>query len=202
MQSPEPIRRMLYLIGQPGAGKTTLLTTALSDLGAKTMNEPLKHTIYLTGSGAFKVMTGIQLGIAREAFGGTDTLPMNVQPRAVEWLTSRSFPYSYVVAEGDRLGNGTFWSALRSSGNEVRWQVDVLYLYTPDEIAAMRRQQRGSKQNETWVRGRVTKVQNLAADYCTLKPGTILDGTLPMEALVKLLRMHPVLRGLRGDTLQ
>lgn len=176
---------LLYLIGIPGSGKTTLLNAVLGDLPS---------TIYKPGKGdpmpAYTVYPGgIQLGFSEGLFGGTDRLPMNIQPRVLDWLDG--CPYDRVVAEGDRLANPSFFSHLILLG----WRLSVVWLNTPLDVAAARREGRGTKQNRSWVAGRITKIGRLQR---WVDAGWILDGSLPTDALVERLRQHPIIRDLRS----
>ena len=157
---------LIYLIGVPGAGKTTLMSALLSPLveGANVRRKPLLHTIYPNGL--------IQLGATREAFGGTDALPMNVQPIALQFLRDTDAPA--IIAEGDRLANGKFFTGAALAG----WSVQVLLANVPLDIAAKRRQQRGSRQKASWVAGRVTKVRRLWEEWGS-GPDAALDTTRP-----------------------
>ncbi len=175
------MKQLLYLIGQPGSGKTTLLQAALAGLDCFLAPRPFAHIVYAHG---------VQIGAMRDTFGGTDALPLNVQPVVTDWL--KTCPYDTILAEGDRLANARFFEAVRAMG----WVLTVAYLWTPDDMAAWRRQQRGSAQNPAWVKGRITKVRRLAYTYATAD--WTLDGGLPTDALACQLQTHPVLRRLTG----
>lgn len=176
------MKHFLYLIGIPGSGKTTLLRACLAGLPCRVERAPFAHTIY---------DRGVQLGCEREAFGGTDALAMNVQPLVEAWL--RQAPYEAIVAEGDRLANDRFFNAVEAAG----WPLTVAWLATPEEHAAQRRRARGSAQNESWLRGRITKVNRLAGRWAT--PLWMLDGALPLDLLVAQLSAHPAIVHLRGE---
>lgn len=164
---------LTYLIGQPGAGKTTVLAALTEGESADLRSKPFAHMSYPNGA--------IQLGRTREDFGGTDALAMSVQPKVLAWL-AHDRPTA-VFGEGDRLGNGKFFRAVDALG----YGLTVVLLRTPDEVAAGRRADRGSKQNETWLLGRRSKVENL-------RPWVthIADGTRPVEEIVAGLKLLPV----------
>lgn len=176
---------LLYLIGVPGAGKTTLLNTVLGDMPHSVLrpgkdNPTPAYTLY---------PGGIQLGFSEGLFGGTDRLPMNVQPRVLDWL--QSGPYDRVIAEGDRLANSAFFSAMIALG----WRLSVVWLNTPLEIAAARREGRGTKQNRSWVAGRITKIGRLQH---WVDAGWTLDGSQPTADLAERLSQHPIVRDIRS----
>lgn len=163
---------VVYVVGVPGAGKTTLTTRVRERFGVVSEpTQPLKHTLVGPGDVAYA-----EMGHCRAPFGGTDSLPMNVQPKAVAWI--RSKPYDVVLAEGDRLANLGFLNAAAESG-ELR----VAWLDVPDELAYERRARRASEhgltlQSQPWVRGRATKTARLVAQL----PVHRIDATAPADA--------------------
>ncbi len=148
------MKHALYIIGEPGAGKSTLVETLTGDALVVTGRKPLAHRTYLTAAGGVT-----ELG-AREPgrFGGTDALSMSAIVQAEAWVTDGSWPAgSLLMAEGDRLACDRFFNALLAGG----WQLRIAHLDVPPEVAAARREARGSAQDPAWVRGRRTKVANL-----------------------------------------
>lgn len=165
-----------YLIGQPGSGKSTLIA-ALTESQLPSVNrKPFAHIEYLNGV--------VQLGAVRADFSGTDALAMDAQPKVLAWLQELA-PGSVagVFGEGDRLANGKFFDAVKQLG----YNLTVVLLWVPDDLAAERRAARGSAQNETWLAGRLTKVKNLRP-YVT----HMADGRRPVAELVESLRALPV----------
>lgn len=166
---------LLYVIGVPGSGKTTLVRQLVLGRRRRVAKKPFAHTVYEDGL--------VQLGRDREGHGGTDALSMSVQPYAIGALAARVWPR--VLAEGDRLANRTFFERARGAG----YVVDVALLDVPAELAAARRAERGTRQDEAWLRGRESKVENLRP-FVTLT----LDGSRPVEELAAELADHPVIR--------
>jgi len=173
--------QMLYIIGAPGSGKTTSLAKALEGCKSTKFDQPFAHLLY-----GWKCS---QLGAPREMFGGTDVLPMNVQPIAEDWL--KNTPCRFVVAEGDRLGNGKFFQYVLDQG----WDITVAFLDTPEVVCKERRAARGSNQDENWLKGRRTKVANLARTWVERK--WIIDGCGSVEQIAAALRRHPVIKAIR-----
>jgi energy-coupling factor transporter ATP-binding protein EcfA2 len=159
---------LLYLIGVPGSGKTTLAKALFSAIPAEIRKAPFLHVVH---------PGGVEIGGPRESFGGTDALPMNIQPKVLPFLTAS--PWSVAWAEGDRLANERFFIAVLAAG----WKLHVVLLDTPLAECALRRERRGSNQSPTWLAGRVTKVRNLSS-WAKLK----LDGTKTVEEMVDTLR--------------
>jgi hypothetical protein len=148
---------LLYLVGQPGSGKTTVIENLTAGLEPESVEtRPFAHIVW--GDGI------VELGARREGFSGTDTLSMSVQPKVLDWLRSEAPPY--VLGEGDRLANQKFFRGVLAAG----WDLDVMHLQVSDEVARYRRAARAHElgvplQDEAWLRGRVTKVRNLAAEF-------------------------------------
>lgn len=189
---------LLYVIGVPGSGKTTLVLSALERhlRIARAYALPFSRLVWTSDDRA-----GAYLGNVREgAFSGTDTLPMNVQP-AVEWwlrqthIAQKDVRDVLVVGEGARLANRSF---LCEAAPEAGFSVHVVMLDVPEDVAEQRRAARGTRQNESWLKGRRTATENLRS---LVSPEWVLDGTLPLEELVARLAAHPLMvhHALRGE---
>jgi len=174
-------RVLVMLVGEPGSGKTTAMR-ALTAAYART-------EVSLGGCPFMRLdsdhpppgmpATIIELGRDREGhFGGTDALAMNISPKAIAAM-GLLHP-GLVLAEGDRLAHDRFLGACEDQG----WTVHVAALATPPHLAAERRAERGTGQNETWVRGRRTKAVALAQRWGAAR----IDGTGSPEAVAALLR--------------
>jgi hypothetical protein len=147
--------KLVYLIGEPGIGKTTLMKAITAQLGGPVVeqNKPVHHLVYARNT--------IQLGRDRPDFGGTDALPMNVQPQVVEFL--RSKPAHLILGEGDRLTNRKFFMEVgRFLDLRVVWLVDMNGSGIAERRRAARAHAVGKVQDEQWVRSRITKVRGLA----------------------------------------
>lgn len=182
---------LLYLIGQPGSGKTTLVREALRGVTCYEAVGGVPRIVYW----ARGQCSGAQLGVARERFGGTDALAMNAQPAVVAWLladvVNGSVGMPAIIAEGDRLANSKFFEAVSHA-----FALRVVLLDTPDDVAAARRAARGSSQSDTWIKGRQTKVANLAAKW--VAPEDRLDGRRSVEELAAQLRQYAAVQTIRG----
>lgn len=172
---------LLYIIGVPGSGKSTLAAELVKGRRRRLRPIPFAHTEYID-SGL------IQLGRERgSGFSGTDALSMSVQPHVLGALATGI--WKRVLGEGDRLANPSFFEQAHVLG----YHLTVVMLECPDDVAHARRVQRGSDQSETWLKGRHSKVLNLAA-WCGERDFLrVLDGTRPVDELAAELADHPVL---------
>jgi GTPase SAR1 family protein len=160
---------LLYIIGVPGSGKSTLVAELVRGKRRRVYKEPFAHTDYIDDG-------FIQLGREREGHSGTDALSMSVQPKVIAALEAQVWPR--VLGEGDRLANKAFFDAARAAG----YHVDVVLLDTPEPVAAQRRAARGTNQDPTWLKGRISKVEHLVEEVTIW-----LDGTKPVDQIAALL---------------
>ena len=151
---------LIYLIGYPGSGKTTVMAKVLGAIRwngepirmvERVEQQPFAHTIYPDGI--------IELGRQREVYGGTDTLSLGVQPKVLDWMAKSDAPL--IVGEGDRLANSKFFAAVEALGRDVQ----IVYLKCPELVARHRAWDRGSRFNESWFKGRITKVNRLFEEW-------------------------------------
>ena len=168
------MKRMIYMVGYPGSGKTTVMGKVVEKWNFSVEEYPFKHTVYDNDV--------IQLGYPREIYGGTDGLSFNVQPKVAEWLVACDSPM--VLAEGDRLANNKFFETVQLAG----WELQVIHLKVPELLAYRRAWERGSKFDSKWMRGRVTKVDNLVSYW---KDSLLtLDGNEPVDVLATAVRQE------------
>ena len=168
--------KSVYVIGEPGVGKTTVIQAVCQDL---VLGEERKLLGNLWGAEllADNELAGYRLGRDKGLFSGTDALAMSVNPDAIQWVLAGSLP-SIVVGEGARLANKKFLTAL----NEKTKFLLVLLIA---DNALERRIGRGSNQNPSWVKGRLTASLNLYKEAIDLGWETIIiDNTVstPQES--------------------
>jgi len=174
---------LTYFIGPPGSGKTTLINA----LTQRELGWVVKGTHMFPTHTVYDRVGVVQIGAARSDFGGTDILAMNIQPIATDWLRQPDTPQK-LFAEGDRLANDKFFKAAVDFG----WNLTVVLVDIPDDVAAQRRAERGSNQNETWIKGRVTKVRRLAETWESVVKR--IDGTHSTSTQLSELHFVPVVK--------
>lgn len=162
----------VYLIGEPGVGKSTTLKAywqLTANRNEPEITESVPHTKYYLD----EQYLGLEIGNPKhrnELHPGTDTLSYNIMPKAIEWVKQREDPL--IIGEGDRLANPKFWRAAQDANHRIL----IIHLTGP---ARARRINRGTVQNETWLKSRATRVKNLVDNY----PHTHIDTlkTTPQE---------------------
>jgi predicted ATPase len=168
------MKRAIIITGEPGVGKTTLMFAllaelqALSPFAASFVGEPVARTDYILPlhSGRLCRVLGIYERNAGYA-QGTDRLSMSVQPKFEQMV--REMPDgATLLYEGDRLANQKALGALRASCFEI----NLVILYAAEAVLQARYAERGSNQAASFLRGRRTKVSNLA--YCACGTGCMV----------------------------
>jgi hypothetical protein len=155
--------KFVYLVGVPGAGKSTV-AAALRRLSPAYMTheEPVPHMVMERGGLPWYA----ELGRVRKDFSGTDALSMDIITKAIPWVGSH--PYRRMFAEGDRLANDRFFEAVKAAG----YDLTVAFLDVDRDVLEERRARRaaqvGKAQNETWLKGRESKVRHLYEKWATV----------------------------------
>lgn len=171
--------KFVYLLGAPGAGKSTLAAELRKSAArSQAYEEPVPHIIHWRGG----MVWYVELGKVRRDFSGTDALSMDIITRAEPWV--RSHPARRMFAEGDRLANDRFFTAIQEAG----YALTVMYIALPEAELRARQAQRaayiGRAQDEAWARGRATKAIKLGDKWAA----TILDGTMTPKELSEKVR--------------
>lgn len=156
--SPDDLT-LVYVSGAPGAGKSTLMRALTAGCDREPEAKPFAHDWLYDPreAGVLLSRLAVELGRRRESFSGTDALGMSVSPVACRWIAER--PARLVLAEGDRLANRAFLAAAADAG----YAVNLVHLWADPATLDARCAARGSKQNDSWRKGRTSKAANLAA---------------------------------------
>jgi ribose 1,5-bisphosphokinase PhnN len=189
------VSTLLYLVGSPGVGKSTLMAALTERCQRLARTQPFAHDHLLRHDPTGLLSSdpvAVELGKRRDAFSGTDSLGMSVQPKAVEWIATK--PHSLILGEGARLGTVGFLMAARNSG----YKVMLVHLTADQHTLAERRLARGSTQNEQWMRGaatravRLTERMQMDADVHVIRadrpPHRIADFLLGLDPELEVLR--------------
>lgn len=150
---------LIYIAGPPAAGKSRLMAELTRGCDKAQRSDPFAYQVLTNPVTADLI--GFELGRNRPDFPGTDTLGMAVAPVAKKWITrlgSSSAMTGVVLGEGDRLGFPGFLSA----AIDAAMSVTLVYLVADTSILDQRCNARGSRQDESWRKGRATKADNLA----------------------------------------
>ena len=147
--------------GEPATGKSSLFSELINLVGEP---RPIKYRV--CQAAAYDAAQIIVLGIYDgSTFQGTDRLSMGVQPHALEFVTRLHKNAGYhgwrVLFEGDRLFNSKFISSIQSAGIPHHFYV----LEAGEAMKSQRHHNRGDTQTATWLKGRVTKTQNILSAH-------------------------------------
>ena len=154
--------RVLAIAGVPGVGKSTFMLKLIQELGGIKARHRSGLCDYATLSGA--VVLG-KYG-AGEVFGGTDKLSMSVEADAEDLISKLSQKPEdiTVLLEGDRLCTPVFLRYCQTRGD-----LRLIILKVADNLLQARREGRsltvGKEQNETWLKGRESKVYRLETNF-------------------------------------
>jgi energy-coupling factor transporter ATP-binding protein EcfA2 len=144
--------KLVYVAGAPASGKSTLMNALTRKCRRQAVLGELPHDRLYREDW----LVAAEVGRRRPDFPGTDTLAFNIMPKAKHWINNAM--YGLVLGEGDRLAKLPFLEAAADSG----YQVHLAMLDAPDWLLDERCEARGSHQNPTWRKGRLTAAHNLA----------------------------------------
>jgi 2-phosphoglycerate kinase len=147
--------KILAIGGAPGTGKSTLMKRLMQELDINSFSDAIPLVPYHYNAANNVVV----LGKYEENAGyaqGTDRMSMAVQPKAITFVNS--LPSNRVIMfEGDRLFTASFLEHLAEMSAEFK----AVVLTVPEKTRKARYEERGSNQDETWLKGRLSKISNI-----------------------------------------
>ena len=147
------MNNVILICGEPGSGKTTLMWNIIEQRKEWINVEPVKllNAMYNKTDDLY-ILGKYEKG---EVFAGTDRLSMAVQPVAVEFIQNSTSDF---LIEGYRLFNRKFIdSVMKMPGKKL----SIVHLDVDQNTLKARYKERGTNQNEEFLRSRATKVSNI-----------------------------------------
>lgn len=146
--------KIIAIGGEPGSGKTTLMNRIVDYYKFELKYDAFKLVPYMQKDNIY-LLGKYEEG---EVFSGTDRMSMAVQPEAIKFLASLPKD-SIILFEGDRLFTASFLEHCVEN-----YETQIIYLSTDKSVRQERYKERGSNQDETWLRGRESKVSNIMSN--------------------------------------
>lgn len=171
--------KVIAIGGAPGSGKSTLVKRIMAERQVDQTNftevqlVPYHYNKNLMVLGRYDGE-----GYAQ----GTDRMSMAVQPKAIDFLNTLKLHNRTLIFEGDRLFNSSFLEYCVENHDTT-----ILVLKTTKAVQASRFIERGSEQNETWLRGRESKVNNIIGNM-VLMPYTYIMNNDTVDDQNKVLK--------------
>lgn len=167
--------QVIFFVGAPGVGKTTLIRQFIEPDSYFVMKP--KWTV-----GSSLVAAGHYTG---GAFDGADTVPYNGVKDALAYWGQKFRGVPRTVFDGDRFSHGgvvDFFDGLKV-------EMVCIQLFAEADVLVERRAGRGSHQNATWMKGRLTKAINFAAAFAARKSLIQIGAEGPPEEVFNLVKV-------------
>jgi hypothetical protein len=153
--------RIVYYIGCPGVGKTTRMREILAEYSKVEQPEFVKEGLVTYHK--FAKQKVLILGRYDDGtFAGTDTWSKGVGPKFRQWLIDNRETYQDwgVFGEGERLSNQPSMDAMFEEES-----MKLVCLTVSEDELERRRAARNNTQNESWMKGMRTRIENLCKRY-------------------------------------
>lgn len=157
----------VFVVGPPGVGKTSAVREILGGNYKNYTHPDTAKVKWCLQEGGPWVFAG-HYGVG--TFDGADTVPNDGWIPCMEHWEREILPnpqYKYTLFDGDRFSHANCQKFLEDRGVRVL----CVHLTAPDEIMDARRKERGSDQNPTWLKGRVSKARNFADRFLPPEEG-------------------------------
>jgi len=150
----------LFVLGAPGVGKTSLVRSILGmpERTPALIERPAKWTVK-SGPDIGPIQDICAAGwYSGETFDGGDTVAYNGVKASLDFWEAKLLPrMRLTIFDGDRFSNGPAFDRISRVAS-----VAGLLLRAAPSVLEHRRLKRGSDQDPTWIKGRVTKAENFA----------------------------------------
>jgi DNA polymerase III delta prime subunit len=159
----------VFVVGPPGVGKTSAMRVLLGeDYRRFTLEE--NGRVKWTFSEPYAFAGHYGLG----TFDGADTVPNDGWEPNLDYWQAEILPnknFQFTVFDGDRFSHANAQKRLEDAGARVL----CVHLTASDEAMKARREERGSNQNETWLKGRVSKAKAFAERFKPKETEALFD---------------------------
>ena len=163
--------KVIAIGGEPGSGKTTLMKNLIEKYKPEPKYNSFKLVPYLQKDNIY-ILGKYEDG---EVFSGTDRMSMAVQPEVIKFLDFLPKD-SIIMFEGDRLFTSSFLEHCVDN-----FDTKIIHLMTSKSVREERYKLRGSKQNETWLAGRESKISNIKSNLTLLMNTEKFDNNTPQD---------------------
>lgn len=159
--------RAVYVVGGAGAGKSTfvgqildLVVMQVAPLADLLAQRNVKNVVTFRGHPVhdYDGRDGLYVGVLRDHFPGTDGLDRASSPVGAAWLRQGDLP-DFIIGEGATLSTRPFISALHECTDLL-----LVHLFADEFVKELRFAQRGSSQEDSFVRATATRAANLTRD--------------------------------------
>lgn len=147
---------LISVVGVPACGKSTLMKAFMNSISF-VWSRGKEGLVVWEEHGKYRVLGVYDYG---QTFCGTDKLSMAVQPEALKWLRrlAEKGENLTILFEGDRLSSRSF---LRDAKAIEGVELKIVVLECEERELSRRHKERADTQDETWLKGRVSKVSRV-----------------------------------------